>query len=138
MGLPAFWPTNQEVPLFTSSIGLLIILLYFPGGFTQIGYAARGVILNWLEKRLPPAAVKPVTAPPPSLRRVATAAVTLNDDNSILRTKDLTVRFGGIVAVDNADFRAMPGEVIGLIGRHSPGENQMGAHCWHIAMQQGA
>ena len=38
VGLPSFWPTNTEVPLFTSSIGLLIILLYIPGGFTQIGY----------------------------------------------------------------------------------------------------
>ena len=38
IGLPAFWPDNQTVPLFTSSIGLLIILLYIPGGFTQIGY----------------------------------------------------------------------------------------------------
>ena len=26
-GLPAFWPDNDLVPLFTSSIGLLIILL---------------------------------------------------------------------------------------------------------------
>ena len=51
IGLPAFWPDNQTVPLFTSSIGLLIILLYIPGGFTQIGYWLRSSILNWLEKR---------------------------------------------------------------------------------------
>jgi ABC-type branched-subunit amino acid transport system ATPase component/ABC-type branched-subunit amino acid transport system permease subunit len=125
VGLPAFWPTNQEVPLFTSSIGLLIILLYFPGGFTQIGYWVRSSILNWLEKRLPPVPVKTVTAPPRSLRRVATAAVTLNDDGSILRTADLTVRFGGIVAVDNVDFRAMPGEVIGLIGTNGAGKSTL-------------
>ncbi len=31
IGLPAFWPSNELVPLFTSSIGLLIILLYIPG-----------------------------------------------------------------------------------------------------------
>ena len=40
IGLPAFWPSNKLVPLFTSSIGLLIILLYIPGGFVQIGYYA--------------------------------------------------------------------------------------------------
>ena len=51
--MPAFWPKNQTVPLFTSSIGLLIILLYIPGGFIQIGYWLRGSILNWLEKRIP-------------------------------------------------------------------------------------
>ncbi len=39
IGLPAFWPNNNLVPLFTSSIGLLLILLYIPGGFVQIGYS---------------------------------------------------------------------------------------------------
>ena len=31
IGLPAFWPDNDLVPLLTSSIGLLVILLYIPG-----------------------------------------------------------------------------------------------------------
>ena len=30
IGLPAFWPDNDLVPLFTSSIGLLLILLIMP------------------------------------------------------------------------------------------------------------
>ena len=46
VGLPAFWPNNETVPLLTSSIGLLIVLLYIPGGFTQIGYWVRGMILR--------------------------------------------------------------------------------------------
>ena len=58
IGLPTFWPGNPVVPLFTSSIGLLIILLYIPGGFVQIGYWIRGAILQRLESRLPERAVK--------------------------------------------------------------------------------
>ena len=50
--------TTRRCSLFTSSIGLLIVLLYIPGGFTQIGYSLRGAILNWLEKRLPERATK--------------------------------------------------------------------------------
>ena len=69
IGLPAFWPSNRTVPLFTSSIGLLIILLYIPGGFTQIGYWLRSSIVNWLEQRLPAAPAKTLTAPPASLTR---------------------------------------------------------------------
>ena len=103
VGLPAFWPNNQTVLLFTSSIGLLIILLYFPGGFTQIGYWLRGSMLDWLEKRLPPVPTKTSTAaagvaharrgdPPAARRPTPTAACS--------RTHGLTVRFGGIVAVD--------------------------------------
>ena len=54
IGLPAFWPRTTLVPLFTSSIGLLLILLYIPGGFVQIGYYVRDSLLRWVEKRMGP------------------------------------------------------------------------------------
>ena len=40
IGLPAFFPDNDLVPLLTSSIGLLVLLLYFPGGLVQIALRA--------------------------------------------------------------------------------------------------
>ena len=124
IGLPAFWPKNEVVPLFTSSIGLLIILLYIPGGFVQIGYWIRGAILQRLESRLPERAVKTRVAPPVSLHRTPGSAQT-NDDGSVLTTTGLTVRFGGVVAVDNVDFYAKPGEVIGLIGTNGAGKSTL-------------
>ena len=134
VGLPAFWPNNQTVLLLTSSIGLLIVLLYFPGGFTQIGYSLRGSLLNWLEKRLPERAMKTTSTPPESLTRVATpGSLVLNTDGSALSTSGLTVRFGGIVAVDSVEFHARPGEVIGLIGTNGAGKstllNAIGGFC---------
>lgn len=126
VGLPSFWPSNRTVPLFTSSIGLLIILLYIPGGFTQIGYWFRTSIINWLEKRLPAAPVKTVTAPPASLTRAASLEpVPVNADGCVLSTTGLTVSFGGIVAVNEVDFRAYPGEVIGLIGTNGAGKSTL-------------
>ena len=38
--------------LFTSSIGLLVLLMYFPGGFMQIVYRLRDAVLTWAEPRL--------------------------------------------------------------------------------------
>ncbi len=125
VGLPLFWPKNETVSLLTSSIGLLIVLLYIPGGFTQLGYALRGQILRWVEKRVPERPAKTVTAPPVSLSIRAEAAPPTNDDGSTLRTIGLSVDFGGLVAVDSVDFHAMPGEVIGLIGTNGAGKSTL-------------
>ena len=113
--------------LLTSSIGLLIVLLYFPGGFTQIGYSLRGMILDWLEKRLPEQRDEDraprrrsrsrASRRPARSRSTPTAACS--------RRTALTVRFGGIVAVDAVDFRAEPGEVIGLIGTNGAGKSTL-------------
>jgi ABC-type uncharacterized transport system ATPase subunit len=115
------------VPLFTSSIGLLIILLYIPGGFVQIGYYARDSLLRWVDKRMGPAdTTKTVIAPPASLHReVAVEPATLNADGSVLATERLTVQFGGLIAVDGVEFKAMPGEVIGLIGNNGAGKSTL-------------
>jgi ABC-type branched-subunit amino acid transport system permease subunit len=125
VGLPMLFDDNQTVALFTSSIGLLIILLYIPGGFTQIAYWLRGQMLSWLEKRLPERPVKTIVAPPQALRKIRTAEVACNADGSVLATRALTVQFGGLRAVNEVDFHAMPGEVIGLIGTNGAGKSTL-------------
>jgi ABC-type branched-subunit amino acid transport system ATPase component/ABC-type branched-subunit amino acid transport system permease subunit len=126
IGLPAFWPNNTLVPLLTSSIGLLIILLYIPGGFTQIGYWFRDEALRFLEKRRPAETVKRSMEPPLSLTRtVPISRQRTNDDGSVLRTTGLTVTFSGLRAVDAVDLRASPGEVVGLIGSNGAGKSTL-------------
>ncbi len=64
VGLPAFFPGNDVVPLLTSSLGLLVMLLYFPGGLVQVGYAARDALLAWADRRLGPAPARSSPLPP--------------------------------------------------------------------------
>jgi ABC-type branched-subunit amino acid transport system ATPase component/ABC-type branched-subunit amino acid transport system permease subunit len=126
IGLPAFWPDNDVVPLFTSSIGLLLILLYIPGGFTQITYWIRDVVFARIEKRLGPAPPKQSVEPPSSLRLAAAhEPVTTNPNGSVLATTGLVVRFGGLTAVNDVDFRAMPNQVVGLIGANGAGKSTL-------------
>ncbi len=40
----------------------------------------------------------------------------------LLRTRDLCVRFGGLLAVDNIEFVVEPGKIVGLIGPNGAGK----------------
>jgi len=126
VGLPAFWPSNNIVPLFTSSLGLLLILLYIPGGFTQISYWCRDSLFRWVERRLPAPPPKASVEPPASLALAASPTHRgTNADGAALATTALTVRFGGLTAVDDVDLMALPGEVVGLIGANGAGKSTL-------------
>src|SRR3954465_1063806 len=51
VGLPAFFPNSAQVTLLTSGIGMLILLLYFPGGLVQILYSLRDIVLSAIAHR---------------------------------------------------------------------------------------
>ena len=76
VGLPAFFPGNELVPLLASGAGLLVLLLYFPGGLGQLVYSVRDVVVRAGERRLDPVAGKSSTASDvdaDTSRRVATS-----------------------------------------------------------------
>jgi branched-chain amino acid transport system ATP-binding protein len=58
-----------------------------------------------------------------SLARTRPAAVSGPDVRPILATEALTVRFGGLTALDNVDFAVMPGELRAVIGPNGAGKS---------------
>jgi ABC-type branched-subunit amino acid transport system ATPase component/ABC-type branched-subunit amino acid transport system permease subunit len=124
VGLPAIFPDNDTIPLLTSSMGLLILLLYFPGGLVQIGYSARDALLRRLAARYPADDAKRAHAPPVSLRR-AEAEHQAPPGALALVVDDVRVRFGGITAVDGVSLTVAPDEVVGLIGTNGAGKSTL-------------
>ncbi len=52
----------------------------------------------------------------------ATAASAQADGSAILVAENVTMRFGGLVAVDSVDFEVRRGEIMGLIGPNGAGK----------------
>ena len=119
IGLPAFVPGNRIVLLLTSGVGLLILLLYFPAGLIQVSFSARDRLMAWLQTRHPPAATKTVHSTTAAL---GAPRIVADSTELALCARGVTVRFGGRVAVAEADIEIAAGETVGLIGTNGAGK----------------
>ena len=129
IGLPTIFEGSDEVKLFASGLGMLILLMYFPGGLISIAHNLRDLVYGWIARkakvqpkpRAPRAAVSSLAA------RVHSASVGASVAASVapLTTDAVTVRFGGRVAVDRVSLVVHPSEVVGLIGTNGAGKTTL-------------
>ena len=143
-GIPQIIPDELDdlVRLLTSSIGLLVLLMYFPGGLLQIVYSIRDKLLERADRKM--AAREAAAAPGPStVEKAASAPESVPDrrrprplvtrpavavaatSGPALQTQDVSVRFGGNTAVDHVSVHVDRGELVGLIGTNGAGKSTL-------------
>jgi ABC-type branched-subunit amino acid transport system permease subunit/ABC-type branched-subunit amino acid transport system ATPase component len=122
VGLPAVFNGTKQVELFASGVGMMIVLLYFPGGLISVLHAARDNLLAWIARR---------TNWTPPVREAGAAVASLGSGRGAtdasaavtpLSTDGLVVNLGGRMIVDRVTLTVGPGEIVGLIGTNGAGK----------------
>ena len=126
VGIPSFFAESEQVRLLTSGAGVLILLMYLPGGLIQVAYSLRDAIFAAAAKRIPDTAVEREPAPIPA-RAVSAAVADRKTPAGVpaLSTIGVSVQFGGVHAVESVDINVQPGEVVGLIGTNGAGKTTL-------------
>ena len=126
VGIPTVFESSAQVRLFSSGLGMLVVLMYFPGGLISLLHNARDTLLTWMARK---------TNWSPPHKGQSTVIWSRGDDVGkfghlpsnvpALTTSNVSVRFGGRLAVTDVSINVQQGEIVGLIGTNGAGKTTL-------------
>ncbi len=123
VGIPTVFESSAQVRLFSSGLGMLVVLMYFPGGLISLLHNARDTMLTWMANRANwSPSYKGQSDAIWSRTPVRTHTIR---DRPALETSNVSVRFGGRLAVSNVSVNVQQGEIVGLIGTNGAGKTTL-------------
>jgi sulfate-transporting ATPase len=112
---------GKYVPLI-GGVSLILLVLVNQNGIVKEQIAQIAFLRSKLGKLIPFLAVK---EPGPRILPQPSGEGDVKVESKALEVKDLTVKYGGTVAVDNVSLTVKPGQVIGLIGPNGAGKTSL-------------
>jgi len=132
IALPAFVPLDSA-GLAASSLGWLLLVLYFPGGLAQVVQPLKDKVVDLAARRagLDPVALRAAHdddqpgLPSAGALLAVRPRVPVVGGATVLSVQDVHKSFGGIRAVAGVSVDVRQGEILGLIGPNGAGKTTL-------------